>query len=139
LASCYTDAGFPATFDGTGVEISVVQDQDDAFHAAAAACQAQAEVELGPDPGAVPPTPEELEGLYDLQLQTRDCLLAEGYDVIEPPSRHVWIEQVLNVYQALNSTDPGGVRLPWSPHDDLDPTAFTLCPPPDLADLEQQR
>lgn len=138
LASCYTDAGFPATSDGTGVEITVVQGQDEAFHAAAAACREQADVELGPNPGAIPPTAEELEGLYELQLRTRDCLLAEGYDVVEPPSREVWIEETLNVYQALNSTNPGEVRLPWSPHDDLDPTALTLCPPPDVADLGQR-
>ncbi|MFX0537638.1 hypothetical protein ACQBAT_01365 [Ornithinimicrobium sp. Y1847] len=121
------------------MEISVIEDQDDAFHSAATACKAQAEVELGPDPAAIAPTPKDLEGLYGLQLQTRDCLLAEGYAVVEPPSEDVWIEETLNVYRALNSTDPGDVRPPWSPHDGLDPTAYTLCPPPGIADLEQQR
>ncbi len=47
--------------------------------------------QVGGAPSTPPLTDERLSKLYDFLLDQRDCLIAEGYSIAEPPSRETFI------------------------------------------------
>lgn len=131
-AACYTEQGFPAVVlpDGEGLEIqSGGAAQREAYRAAGEECDRR----LGETP-APDYTEAEWGALYELYTgPVTECLQDNGFQVPEPPSQQVWVEE----YMALVS-GPGGLvdSTPWSPYDALlhDPNAGMkaqeLCPHP---------
>lgn len=88
---------------------------------------------LGDLYGAAPST-EQYEALYERQLQTRSCLIEEGYTIEEPISREAYVDSG-GQWSAYNSL-----------HDDFSSMApeelaaeqrrlRELCPEPDLTGL----
>jgi hypothetical protein len=93
----------------------------EASNAIRTSCSQQA----GPEPEILPATRDELSALYDLHIETKECLEAQGVTVKEPPSRTKWIEDSLS--------NPEG---PWLPYESLGAVAYQdLCPDADLYHL----
>lgn len=125
IIPCMRERGFVLTpndpRDGPGWEADYPPDQTEAFQSALREC----EFEIGvlPPPGLA--TPEEASEEYDRQLALRDCLVANGYPVSEPPSRDVYV---------ADYNDPDGVH--WLAYDliintqprDVYLAAATVCP-----------
>lgn len=124
LISCLREAGIRVErpegggpgwiFDPGGLD-------EDTFWGIKEGCTQQ----TGGYPQIIPTTREELSGLYDLHIKTKECLEAQGVTVREPPSREKWIEDSLN--------NPQG---PWLPYES--PGAFAyedVCPDADLYHL----
>jgi hypothetical protein len=102
LYDCMRSAGWNVTRlpDG-GWSIKVPPEQRDAYDAAQATCAAA----LGPIPTVVPLTEADIRARYEYLVRMRDCLIALGYTISEPPS----------VEQFVDSWESG----PWSPYNDL--------------------
>lgn len=104
LAACLREAGWDAVLDpsGQGVSVdSVTGEQRPAFMRARAACTES----VGEPPTVAPLTEAEIRDRYAYLLAARDCLLALGYPVSEPPSEDVFVD----------SWSTG----PWSPYADI--------------------
>lgn len=127
-AQCHTDNGFPAHYDGEGIESDVGPGQQRDYREMTARCQSQVEAELGPLPSAVPYAAEELRALYHLNVETNACLAQQGYPTTEPPTE----ESFVSTYQQLYAGHEGALDALWSPYPD-DPNqaidARVACPP----------
>ncbi|MFC8596881.1 hypothetical protein [Isoptericola sp. NPDC057191] len=102
--ACITERGWAQvqlTDDG---EISglVPEEQQDAYSKDLDACWAEANARY-PFPEV---TEDSLRERYALEVETRSCLMDEGYTIAEPPSVDVWIDQ-------MNHPD-GDVWLPYA-------------------------
>lgn len=86
MAACFTEAGYPATVDGSGVSVPSGS-RDSAFMEVVQTCDAT----VGVVPYE-PPTPSFLREHYAEQMATKRCLEGEGYDIAEPPSEDVFVE-----------------------------------------------
>jgi hypothetical protein len=72
-------------------------EQSAKYDADQAACQAKAAK-------AYPPAPMSERAIrerYALEVQTRECLIGQGYDISEPPSEQTWVEQFSNSSKGL--------------------------------------
>lgn len=87
---------------------------DEAFGALREQCEEQA----GPYVEPAPVTEEEARQLYQWDLRTRQCLIAQGFTVREPTSEDQYVEAAL----AQQPT--------WSPYDGIEdiPGAQAACP-----------
>ncbi|MDX1658510.1 MAG: hypothetical protein R3343_06800 [Nitriliruptorales bacterium] len=82
------DHGFPATIIPGGINFSrIPEDQNQKAQAVQAACEAGMNT-----PSPRPRNEAELGEIYEYMLALRECLIAEGYDIPEPPSKQVWID-----------------------------------------------
>lgn len=102
--------------DGGGVSYEGTVGQVEAMDAAFAACDEAMEYDTDDYF-----TEEYLTLSYDDQLQVRQCLQEAGYEISEPPSREVFIEQTMQ--QRLRVWDP----LMDVPDAEFD-TAQARCP-----------
>lgn len=123
LADCLTGKGFPATWDPVegAMQVEVGGEQQmDAADEADAACQE----ELGPKPTRAPLADAEVEGIYDQSVEAYECLVEQGYEPEEPPTKELWLAE----YPSGNA---------WEPHNN--PQSLTrfpddVCPVPGLDD-----
>lgn len=127
-AQCHTDNGFPAHYDGEGIETDVGPGQQRDYQEMTARCQSQVEAELGPLPSAIPYAAVELRALYHLNVETNSCLAQHGYPTTEPPTE----ESFVSTYQQVYAGHDGALEALWSPYPD-DPnqaiSAREACPP----------
>lgn len=128
MAPCLTEKGFPATAnpEGDGMSINVPVEQE----ADMRIIQAQCEQQIGPVPDPIPLTDDEIQRVYRGSLEVYDCLVANGYPAVEPPSLKTFVEQ----YRAASND-----RGPWTPYASrdnprVDPAAIEDCPEPDPFD-----
>ena len=97
-----SDLGWDSVRDADGgVITSVPSEQRSAYTAARDQC-----LELIGASDRPVPTAGQLKRLYEAQLDTRDCLLREGFSLPEPPSEQVFLESVgaWSPYVALPDT-----------------------------------
>lgn len=127
-AQCHTDNGFPAHFDGEGIETNVGPGQQRDYQEMTARCQSLVEAELGPLPSAVPYAADELRALYHLNVDTNTCLAQHGYPTTEPPTE----ESFVSTFQQVYAGHEGALDALWTPYPD-DPNqamaAREVCPP----------
>jgi hypothetical protein len=82
------------------------------------------------------PSEEEIRVQYRRNLDVRDCLIAQGVNLVEsPPAEDVWVDGMIRLYA---NPDSGGAPI-WSPYGDSvfegdDETRFNelqlICPQP---------
>ena len=130
-ASCLTENGFPAHYDGEGITITGGgSDQREARRAQSAACHEAITERLGPLPTEIPYSADELRAQHALLVESADCLRQRGYPPsTEPPSVDAFMANEYLVYagneQALDDR--------WSPYPE-DPNAYlraeVACPYP---------
>ncbi|AXH97534.1 hypothetical protein [Ornithinimicrobium avium] len=117
---CLQDAGFPADLQSDGnIRVKVNPDQQAAYQAASEACDEQ----VDPGVAALPLSDAELEWLYGEYVASYECLKAQGYDPVQPPS----LEAYIGVYRSGEPT--------WSPYESPERAGGlprTTCPEPDL-------
>lgn len=91
LASCLREAGFDAVVNTSERSISVdslTDQQRPAFIEAKGGCEER----IGPPPSAAPLNESQVRDQYRLLVSARDCLIALGYSISEPPSEEVFVE-----------------------------------------------
>lgn len=104
LADCIRDAGFSAEVSADGSSMSFdygTVEQRPAYEAAKAACDAEIGLPLPPEPLSEP----QIRERYAFLVEARTCLIAQGYDLPEPPTEDVFVETY--------GSDP------WSPFSDV--------------------
>lgn len=110
MVRCIQDQGFAVEVipPGDGISFAAVPvDQNQVAVQAAEACRAG----LGlSEPTTADYTNEVRELIYEYQLALRQCLIAEGYGIPEPPSRDYFVDNFFN--------DPW-VAYAWVPESDL--------------------
>lgn len=124
-AQCHTDNGFPAHYDGEGIETDVGPGQRRDYQEMTARCQGQVEAEL---PAAVPYAAEELRALYHLNVEINTCLAQHGYPTTEPPTE----ESFISTFQQVYAGHEGALDALWSPYPDYPNqgmAAREACPP----------
>lgn len=103
VVECMHDHGFPVTLippgDGYGFG-SIPPEQNQLAQVYDEACWAGLNI-----PPYEDPDPAHREEIYEYYLALRDCLIAKGYDVSEPPSKEYFVENY--------NTDP------WSPYESV--------------------
>lgn len=89
LADCLTDLGYQVALLEGGVEVRFSSSQTkDQYLADYAICQEQAAI-----PFDVPDlTVSQLNNLYDQTQATRDCLIAHGFEIPQPPSMQYFVD-----------------------------------------------
>ena len=131
LIRCIADAGFEAeeTWNGGVMNKNTPPEQLDVFSAAVNSC---AET-LGLATFAL--TDAQLAELYEQELVERDCLIAEGFGVDDPPSLHTYID-TWNTEARWTAWDSSDAAIPTGFDPDRD-TSLELqqalaqrCPPP---------
>lgn len=86
--ACMSDLGWDSVKDTDGgVITNIPSGQRSAYTAARDQC-----LELIGASDRPAPTTEQLKGLYEAQLASRDCLIGEGFSLPEPPSEQVFLE-----------------------------------------------
>lgn len=125
LISCLREEGWAVALTEDGFEVEVGQDNDEAFQASETACTER----IGAFPTPAPPTEQEIEGLYALNLKAVQCLKEQGITVEPPPSLELYVEQYRQSLQ--------GGPAPWSPYANVENLAAVegACPQPGLEDL----
>lgn len=90
--ACISDRGWAQVQLNENGEISglVPEEQQDAYSEDLDACWAEANARY-PFPEV---TEDSLRERYALEVETRECLIDEGYTIAEPPSVDVWIDQM---------------------------------------------
>jgi hypothetical protein len=102
LAECLREAGWNVQVDSQGgLSAHISADQRAAFMAARETCTAKA----GPPPTSAPVSEADIRLRYDYLVRARECLLALGFALREPPS----FEQFLDDY----------ATGPWTPYLEL--------------------
>ena len=91
----------------------------------------------------IPLSEGDLQLVYEMRLESRDCPEAQGYEIPDPPSLDVFIES----YEAMEARDPiiisdKDIIGPWYPHSFLNPRMgvavaeyeriLEVCPVPEL-------
>ena len=66
------------------------------------------------------------QGAYARMLDVRECVIAHGFDVQEPPSFDVWVDQGHNAWGPFHDFLPGSAQSSIS-DDDLE-ALFNACP-----------
>jgi hypothetical protein len=99
IFACMQEAGWSnLVLDADGsISGHVPVEQSAKYDADQAACQAKAAK-------AYPPAPmsdRAIRERYALEVQTRECLIGQGYDISEPPSEQTWVEQFSNSSKGL--------------------------------------
>jgi hypothetical protein len=99
IFACMQEAGWSNLILDADGSISghVPVEQSAKYDADQAACQAKAAK-------AYPPAPMSERAIrerYALEVQTRECLIGQGYDISEPPSEQTWVEQFSNSSKGL--------------------------------------
>lgn len=128
VAACMSDQGIPAEVaaDDAGIEYESVPGTDQHSEEIYEACAA----EMGGEPTAAPLSEAEIGLVYEELLKVRECLLAEGYEASDPPSRETFIAQ----YTSAASTETG----PWTPYPMqgriVNVTALQDCPTKNIFD-----
>lgn len=115
LLACFRAEGIETTeIPGGGVELGTEGLSDEAFQALSERCESQA----GPPVIPAPLTDEEARQQYGWELETRECLIEEGFTVVEPASEQQFVEDVM------------AQRPSWSPYDGIEdiPGAQAACP-----------
>lgn len=122
MADCLTEAGFPSTYREVDGGISVSGGTPEERRAAMATC----EETLGGAPESPPLSREELEALYDLEMEAYTCLIDHGYQPAPPSSKEQFVATYASgeSWYAHKSPVEGGV-IP-----------DTDCPYPEPADIE---
>lgn len=119
MVGCLRDAGWDAEVvpPGDGIKVnSVTEGQGAAYREAFDVCNQR----VGPAPTARLLTEAELRDLYALLLAVRDCLVAAGFEVSEPPSEDAFVES----YYLAGSWDPyRDIVIGWE-------RAIEACPQP---------
>lgn len=123
LATCLTDAGFPSELQPDGAVKIEHNGQVDDYRAARTVCQEQ----FGPLPSAAPPSDAELSKFYDLQVESFECLVAQGLEPMPPPSRETFIATYM-------TDDAWDAYLPQNPQAPF--LTSPACPPPQFEDIE---
>lgn len=123
LATCLTDVGFPSELQDDGAVKIEHGGQVDEYHAAKAVCQE----EFGPLPSAAPPSDAELSKFYDLQVESYECLVAQGLEPVPPPSRETFIATYMTD-EAWDAYLPQNPQAPF--------LTSPACPPPQFEDIE---
>lgn len=102
MATCLTEAGFPATAETGGASLELPAAQQKAFWQAQVECDAK--YTQHPYYTDVRPSPAALAAVYEWTKSTIACLAAHGQPVPEPPSLEVFTARYFG-------SDP---VLPWS-------------------------
>ncbi|MFC5999422.1 hypothetical protein ACFP6A_11920 [Quadrisphaera sp. GCM10027208] len=123
--SCLQEQGWTVTSTEDGFEVDVSQGKEKAFQASEAVCKER----VGDFPTPAPPTEQEIEGLYALNLKAVQCLKEQGITVEPPPSLELYAQQYRQSLQ--------GGPAPWSPYANVENLAAVegACPQPQLEDL----
>lgn len=132
MQACLEDLGYALGPDGSIVGRQSAEHLEDIV-----ACLVEVE---GP---RVPLTEGDLQELYQVRLESKDCLEAEGYEIPDPPSLDVFIES----YEAIQALGPTirsdeDIIGPWFPHAFVSPNTgvapseyerlLEACPEPNL-------
>ena len=128
-AQCHTDNGFPAHYDGEGIETEVGPGQREDYRAMTARCEEEVSAQLGPLPAAIPYSPQELKALYHLNVEVSQCLAEHGYPTAEPPTEETFV----STYQQVYSGSEGALDQLWNPYRADSDVAFDarrVCPAP---------
>ena len=128
-AQCHTDNGFPAYYDGEGIETEAGRGQWDDYRAMTARCDEEVTARLGPLPAAIPYSAQELRALYHLNVELNDCLSEHGYPTSEPPTEETFV----STYQQVYAGSEEALEQLWNPYP-ADPNvaidARKVCPVP---------
>jgi hypothetical protein len=106
LISCFSEFGLePVRIIGGGVGFVDIPDQMDALmESASAECYQRVAA------------PEHFQitdaATYQRMIETRNCIVAHGWDVPEPPSESVWLEQDERWYPYVALTEPPNPQIP---------------------------
>lgn len=122
MADCLTEAGFPSTYREVDGGISVSGGTPEERRAVMATC----EKKLGGSPESPPLSHEELEALYDLEVEAYTCLVNHGYEPMPPSSKEQFVATYATgeSWYAHQSSVEGGV-IP-----------DTDCPYPNPSDID---
>lgn len=92
MASCMVDRGWDATATGDGgISSTIPEGQDESYDADLAKCQEK----NGFDILAPALSEPELRRLYLMELDTAECIRAEGLDPGSPPSEQSFVDMAL--------------------------------------------
>ncbi|MCM3658579.1 hypothetical protein M3147_15085 [Agromyces mediolanus] len=103
MHECMVDAGWVnlTVADDGSMSGEIPAAQSDQYEEDFGECQAQVELNY--------PVPEMTESAirerYAREVGTRDCLIAQGYSISDPPSEQVWVETF--------TSDPASLWLPY--------------------------
>lgn len=91
VVECLSDRGYKATYDefdeSIGIEAGPSQDAE-TVRKDLTECRTAS----GFDPSPEPLTEEQVQKVYEMTLDTRDCLLREGYDIPDVPTEQKFAE-----------------------------------------------
>ncbi len=110
IAACLREAGWNAEInqaDGGLVIASLTSAQRPAFTAARSACEQR----IGTPPPPQPATAEQIHQRYLFLVQARQCLMALGYTISEPPTEETFADSY--------------ATGPWSPFNEVADQATT--------------
>ena len=142
LADCYTNRGFEVSYSVEGdpsIRNEVSENGDIPPQVLELTREVLADcAEQYPPPAVLRLNDAGRE--YDRMLEVRECLIHEGYDISEPPSKDVWVDAANNPtadnvnnlfspYSGLGTTDP---NISWSIDVSSDELARLneVCPQP---------
>lgn len=128
-AQCHTDNGFPAHYDGEGIETEVGPSQREDYRDMTARCEDEVTAQLGPLPAAVRYSAQELKALYHLNVGVNDCLAEHGYPTSEPPTEGTYV----STYQQVYAGSEEALEQLWNPYPADPDVAFDarkVCPVP---------
>lgn len=118
LQSCMDDEGWNVTIDDRGGIVDMIpRDQMDAISAALDECYDTAGYDVSAS-AIKTLTRDDYISWYQANLDTRDCLVAQGYDISEPPSQDAWVDKMLADTERSSTTGDVSHVPSWDPYDD---------------------
>jgi len=113
LYECIAEKGWPVEllWDGGVLASSetIPNEQWDLYNADADVCRAEVDQRI------LAMTDDEIRAVYQLELVARDCLIAQGYDVEEPPTEQTYVDRFFgNRWTAYGASSISTAQMPDS-------------------------
>ena len=109
--ACIRSFGFAAELDlgDLGIVVDLPPEQQDEYFEVLDICRRRLFAELGV---SEVPSREELTAHYRAYLYVRECMIAEGYPVDDPPSLEVYVESLGAAWHPYDAVMAGGQGSP---------------------------